>query len=74
MRIIKRTGLLNTPDLYVVQDASWSGAAAYQNSLVPKAVFGKSYQDIRSFSTLEAAKDFAYKYVNNLQPGEEIVG
>ena len=74
MRIIKRKNMLNEGVVYVVQDEAWNGAAAYQNSLIPKAVYGKSYQDIRTFLNLEAAKDFAYKYVNNLQPGEEIVG
>ena len=72
MRIIKRTNQFGTS--YVVQDEAWNGAAAYQNSLIPKAHFGKAYQDIKSFGSLDSAKQFAHYYVNNLQPGEEIVG
>ena len=74
MRIIKRKNMLGEGVVYVVQDEAWNGAAAYQNSLLPQRVFGKSFQDIRHFLTLAEAKAFAHQYVNNLQPGEEIVG
>lgn len=74
MRIIERKLPVNGSLVYVVQDESWSGAAAYQNSLLGQGqVYGKRYQDIKSFGTLEEAKAFAFQYVNNLQPGERIV-
>lgn len=71
MRIIERTNPINQSVLYVVQDDGWSGAIAYQNGL--GNFYGKPYQDIKSFATLQEAKDFAYQYQNNLQPGERIV-
>ena len=72
MRIIKRTNQLGV--IYVVQDDAWNGAAAYQNALLPQRAFGKSFQDIRTFLSLKEAQTFAHQYVNNLSPGEEIVG
>jgi hypothetical protein len=74
MRIIERTDFKTHVRVFVVQDESWNGAGAYQNSLLPNGqVFGKRYQDIKSFATLQEAKDFAYQYHNNLAPGERIV-
>ena len=75
MRIIERKLAVNNSIVYVVQDDSWNGAAAYQNTLLGQGqVYGKRYQDIKSFGTLEAAKEFAFQYQNSLQPGERIVG
>jgi len=75
MRIIKRTSAFDQSLTFIVQEESWNGASAYQNSLLPTTkIFGKVYQDIRGFRTLEEARAFAHQYVNNLQPGEEIVG
>jgi hypothetical protein len=75
MRIIERKLPVNGSIVYVVQDEGWSGASAYQNSLLGQGqVYGKRYQDIKSFGTLEEAKAFSFQYVNNLQPGERIVG
>jgi len=73
MRIIKRTSAFDQSLTFVVQDEGWSGAASYHNSFMDNKVFGKVYQDIRGFRTLEEARAFAHQYVNNLQPGEEIV-
>lgn len=72
MRIIERTNPINQSVLYVVQDDSWNGAAAYQNSF-KGSFYGKPYQDIKAFQTLQEARDFAYQYKNNLAPGERIV-
>jgi len=74
MRIIERVNPLNQSVIFVVQDASWNGATAYQNSLSPRKIFGKAYEDIASFSSLEDARVFAHRYENNLNVGERIVG
>lgn len=75
MRIIKRKSLFNKPDLFVVQEEGWNSAFGNQNSLMQgMKVSGKTFQDIRAFLSLEEAKTFMHQYVNNLQPGEEIVG
>jgi len=74
MRIIERTNTLNQSVLYVVQDDSWNGATAYQNAYNPSKIFGKAYEDIASFQSLEDAKVFAHRYENNLNVGERIVG
>ena len=74
MRIIKRVNPVNQSVLFVVQDESWNGATAYQNSI--QAALGhsrKPYQDIKTFVTLQDARNFAHQYKNNLQPGEEVV-
>ena len=74
MRIIKRVNPVNQSVLFVVQDESWNGAAAFQNHINAVSSYSrKPYQDIKSFATLQDAKDFAHQYKNNLQPGEEVV-
>lgn len=75
MRIIERKLPANGSIVYVVQEEGWSGDNTYQNILLGEGnIYGKRYHDIKSFGTLEAAKDFAFQYQNSLQPGERIVG
>ena len=73
MRIIERAHP-NKSVLYVVQEETFAlGGLNASQSAISSYKKNYTFTDIKSFATLQEAKDFMYQYANNLQPGERIV-
>lgn len=72
MRIIERTNLVNKVVLYIVQEENknfggYNQLTGYLTNQLPR------FNDVRSFASLQEARDFMYQYTHNLSPGERVV-
>jgi hypothetical protein len=72
VRIIERTNPINKAILYVVQDENFQ--SGMYNSCQPLGFTRSSkFVDVRSFATLQEARDFMYQATHSLMPGERVV-